>query len=62
MLSRLLAQKALIKKQAVKNIKSKLWFQCVISAFWDFTQRTLWLVADVSGLPIGPIFKAKAVQ
>jgi len=29
--------------------------------FWEFTLHTL-LVADVSGQPIGPIFKGQTVQ
>jgi hypothetical protein len=29
--------------------------------FWEFTLHTL-LVADVSGQPIGPSFKSRAVQ
>jgi hypothetical protein len=31
------------------------------SLFWDFTQRRLSLVTDVSGQPIGSIFKGQAV-
>jgi len=42
------------------------WFQASVavwmksSLFWDVTQRTL-VVTDVSGQPIGTIFKAQAI-